>query len=124
MAREWDVAVVSPFLKPEVLAELAVAGGPTGFDSRSLAMRQLFGQLLPDNVLTRESKAEFTGALWGPAVREFAAEWSGEGVDERLVRVEGLRREWLSERPDFRTILLLHSAWVELQGRRSAEVRE
>ena len=124
VAREWDVAVVSPFLTPEVLAELAVAGGPTGFDSRSLAMRQLFGQLLPDNVLTRESKAEFTGALWGPAVREFAADWSGEGVDERLVRVEGLRREWLSERPDFRTILLLHSAWVELQGRRSAEVRE
>ena len=112
VARERDVAVVSPFVVPEVLAELARAGGSTGFESRSLAMRELVGDLLPEAVLTRNTKAEFTGALWGPAVREFAREWRGAGVDERWVSVEALRREWLSEHPDFRTVLLLHSAWT------------
>lgn len=112
VARDREVTVVSPFVVPEVLAELARAGGPTGFDSRTVAMRELVGELLPDLVLTRSTKAEFTGALWGPAVREFAREWSGAGVDERWVDVEALRRDWLSEHPDFRTVLLLHGAWT------------
>jgi asparagine synthase (glutamine-hydrolysing) len=121
VARERDVAVVSPFAVPTVLAELAAAGGPTGFDSRSSAMHQLFGALLPEAVLTRATKAEFTGALWGPAVRGFASEWTGAGVDERWVDVEALRREWHSEQPDFRTVLLLHKAWTEAQRRPSPE---
>ena len=38
--------------------------------------------------------------------------WSGRGLDETLVDPEALRREWLSEVPDFRTSLLLQSAWL------------
>jgi hypothetical protein len=121
VASAWDVAVVSPFTVPGVLAELAAAGGPTGFDSRDRAMHQLFGELLPDAVLTRASKAEFSGALWGPGVREFASGWSGAGVDEHWIDTEALRREWLSEQPDFRTVLLLHTAWTESQRRPSPE---
>jgi asparagine synthase (glutamine-hydrolysing) len=79
-------------------------------------MRQLFGDLLPDAVVTRQSKGAFTSAFWGPATKEFAGRWSGAGVDARHVDVEGLRRDWLSERPDFRTSVLLHAAWLDAEG--------
>ncbi|HKP89613.1 MAG TPA: hypothetical protein VJT75_06515, partial [Thermoleophilaceae bacterium] len=107
-----DVLVVNPFLSPRMLAELAAAGGATGFASRTEAMRTLFGDLLPGEVIARPNKAAFNDAVWGPAVREFASGWRGEGVDERDVDVAALRREWLSDRPDFGTALLLHAAWL------------
>jgi asparagine synthase (glutamine-hydrolysing) len=122
LAAEHDVVVTSPFLEPAVLAELAAAGGPTGFPSRTAAMHELFGRLLPAELIARPTKAAFPGPLWGPSVREFAAEWGGEGVDPRDVDVEALRREWLADEPDFRTILLLHAAWLHA-GRREGERR-
>jgi asparagine synthase (glutamine-hydrolysing) len=106
------VSVVNPLVDPEVLAALARAGGPTGWRSRDDAMRRLFGPLLPDAVLTRATKAEFSTPVWGPAVRAFARDWAGEGVDQRLVDVARLQREWLAPKPDFRTALLLHAAWL------------
>jgi asparagine synthase (glutamine-hydrolysing) len=109
-----DVTVVNPLVDANVLAELAADGGPTGFPSRTDAMRLLFGDLLPAELIARPTKAAFTGALWGPAVRAFAAEWGGEGVDSRHVDVEALRREWLVEEPHFGTVLLLHSAWLDV----------
>ena len=111
-----DVLVVNPFLDAAVLAELAAAGGPTGFPGRAEAMRTLFGDLLPAEVVERPTKASFGGAVWGPAVRSFAERWRGEGVDRGHVEVEALRREWLAPEPDFRTILLLHAAWLAAEG--------
>jgi hypothetical protein len=115
IATEWDAQIVNPFLDASVLAELAVEGGATGFHSRTAAMRRLFGEMLPEEVLAREGKAVFSGAIWGPATRDFAARWSG-GVEERYVDAAALRAQWLSEEPDFRTILLLHAAWLADQG--------
>jgi asparagine synthase (glutamine-hydrolysing) len=116
-----DVRVLNPLLEPTVLAELAVAGGPEGFASRDAAMRELFGTLLPEPILTRPTKAAFTVPLWGPAVREFATRWRGEGVDERTVDVEALRAQWLAPEPNFRTVLLLHAAWAAARGGGSAQ---
>jgi asparagine synthase (glutamine-hydrolysing) len=116
IASEWDARIVNPLLDPSVLAELAVEGGATGFESRAAAMRRLFGDLLPDQVLARQGKAVFSGVIWGPATRDFAARWSGAGVEERYVDGAVLRAQWLSQEPDFRTILLLHAAWLHDQG--------
>jgi asparagine synthase (glutamine-hydrolysing) len=116
IAAPHDVAASHPLLDPLVLSELAPAGGATGFPSRSAAMQELFGEWLPAEVLTREAKAAFTGAVWGPAVRAFAHSWDGAGVDERYVDIESLRAQWLSRQPDFRTILLLHTAWLHADG--------
>jgi asparagine synthetase B (glutamine-hydrolysing) len=112
MAAPRDVLVVNPFLDPGVLAELRAAGGATGFPGRTGAMRALFGDLLPEELIARRGKAAFNDAVWGPAVRDFASGWGGEGVDERDVDVAELRRHWLSARPDFGTALLLHAAWL------------
>ena len=89
-----------------------LAGGATGFPTRTMAMRELFGALLPDALLARETKAAFSAPVWGPKARSFASDWSGEGVDPDEVDVDAVRREWLSEKPDGRTILILHSAWL------------
>jgi asparagine synthase (glutamine-hydrolysing) len=112
IGRSWDVEVSNPFLAPAVLAALARAGGAAGFASRTAAMEELFGDLLPPAVLARETKAAFGGAMWGPAVRDFVAGWEGGGVDPAMVDVELLRREWQTPEPDFRTILLLHAVWM------------
>lgn len=120
VAPSTGIAVVNPFLEPVVLAELARAGGATGFPSRTAAMRRFFGELLPPEVQARASKARFSGPVWGPAVRAFAADWDGEGIDARYVEVERLRREWLSDEPHFGSVLLLHSAWLHRHGQASA----
>lgn len=120
LSAEHDVEVVNPFLDPRVLSELATMAGATGFESRTAAMRELFGDLLPAELLARPTKAAFPGPLWGPAMRAFAADWGGEGVDSRNVDVEALRRQWLAEEPDFRTILLLHAAWLHAAPRADA----
>jgi asparagine synthase (glutamine-hydrolysing) len=112
LAHAWDVRVTSPFVEPAVLAELARIGGPTGFDSRRAAMRELFGDVLPTAMLERESKAGFSGSVFGEATRRFATDWTGSGVDPRYVDVTALRDIWLSPSPNFMTMLLLQSAWL------------
>jgi len=110
-----DVRVVNPLLDRQVLAEFARAGGRTGFPSRTEAMRRLFGELLPETLLSRPTKAGFAVPVWGPSMRQFVANWRGEGVDDRLVDVVKLRVELAKPEPDFRTILLLHQAWLHAQ---------
>jgi asparagine synthase (glutamine-hydrolysing) len=111
-----DVDVVNPFLHPEVLTEIVKAAGRHGFPNRATAMHRICGDRLPYEVITRPDKATFGGALWGPATRAFAKSWDGAGVEPELVDREALRREWLSAEPDFRTALLLHSAWLGSQA--------
>ncbi len=117
---DHDVQVINPFLHETVLAEFAAAGGPTGFASRTEAMRTLFGDLLPDAVLDRPGKAGFGGAFWGPSFRAFAGAWRGEGVDPAHVDVDALRGNWLTAEPDFRTALILHAAWLSSPGAQAA----
>jgi asparagine synthase (glutamine-hydrolysing) len=116
LADAFDVQVTSPFVEPAVLAELARIGGPTGFDSRRAAMSELFGDLLPAAVLARESKAGFSGSVFGEASRQFATDWTGSGVDHRYVDVTAVRDIWLSPSPNFMTLLLLQSAWLQSQA--------
>jgi asparagine synthase (glutamine-hydrolysing) len=78
-------------------------------------MNALARDLLPADVVGRESKAYFNRVFFADESRAFAAEWSGRGLDEELVDSEMLRREWLSDVPDIRTALLLQSAWLSDQ---------
>jgi asparagine synthase (glutamine-hydrolysing) len=114
-AEPYDVAVVQPLLDPSVLAALRRAGGAAGWASRADAMRRLFGHLLPPELITRETKAAFSAALFGPATRAFAEDWDGTGVDPERVDVGALREVWRTERDDFRSVLLLQHAWLAAQ---------
>lgn len=116
LARAEGVEASAPLLEPAVLAALAAARGGRGWVSRSEAMIDIVGDRLPAEVATRKSKASFVHAFWGPQARAFAAGWDGSGVDPERVDVDALRAEWCSARPDFRSTLLLQSAWLNTQS--------
>lgn len=104
--------VQAPLLDPGFVGALARAGGHSGWGGRTATMDQLARDLLPADVVGRRTKAYFNRVFFGQESRAFAAAWSGRGLDETLVDPEALRREWLSEVPDFRTSMLLQSAWL------------
>jgi hypothetical protein len=115
LALDADTVLVHPLLDPGFLAALARTGGRLGLGDRTAGMRALFGELLPDDVLARPTKAEYGEAFWGAGTREFAAGWTGAGVDPALVDVTALKREWLKPRPHEDSAMLLHSAWLAEQ---------
>lgn len=116
LADEYDVRVDHPFLDPEFLTAFAHSGHVLGPMTRAAAMRGLFGDVLPHKVLRRTSKARFNAALLSETTREFAAAWSGGGVDTTLVDEDLLRAEWLRPLPHACSIALLQTAWMATQG--------
>jgi Asparagine synthase len=115
-AMDADVKVISPFMDPGVLDAVAGARLGVGFESRTDAMRWMFGDLLPERVLARKTKAGFDDPLDGPMTREFIERWSGDGgFDPELVDVEALRRQWRAGPADIRSLCLLQSAWLAAQ---------
>lgn len=110
-ARERDVDLVQPFFDPRFLRSIARTAPARGFSNRIVAMRILFGDLLPPPVVERVTKAKFTDVLWGARGRAFAERWDGTGVDPELVDTDALRQEWLKPRLDYRSLSPLQSAW-------------
>jgi asparagine synthase (glutamine-hydrolysing) len=108
--------VFHPMLDPLFLSSLAQAGKRTGVGDRTEAMRAIFTELLPDDLLRRESKADFTLTYWGPHAREFARGWNGEGVPDDLIDLAGLRSAWLAPVPHHASAALLQQAWLASSG--------
>lgn len=105
-----DVEVVHPLLDPAFVAAIAAEGGRSGPGSRTDEMRRLFGDLLPDEVLARSTKAAFDDVFWSDGTRAFARTWDGSGVDLDLVDEARLRAEWARPYPHFGSALLLQQA--------------
>ena len=113
LASDSGVSVVSPFLDPAFLAALARAGGRWGWGTRTVTMRALFADLLPEAVISRRSKAEFSAAQFGVHTKCFADEWSGEAGDmAEIVDPDALRSVWRSARPHFLSATLLQACWL------------
>ena len=112
LASTWEVDAVHAFSEPLFLAALADSVGWMGFPSRDDAMRRLFADVLPDEVLSRPMKAAFGEVFTSRHTREFVERWSGEGVDLELVDPEVLRATWSSPEPDGRSLQLLQAAWL------------
>lgn len=111
MARETGARLVQPFMHPRFLGTVMEAR-PEGFSGRARALRILFGDLLPEAVSERGTKATFTEVLWGRHSRDFARGWDGTGLDDSLVDPGAVRTEWSKPRPDFRSVNPLHGAWI------------
>jgi asparagine synthase (glutamine-hydrolysing) len=112
VAREHDVVYAHPYADPRVVRALALEGGAWGYAGRTDVFRRLFGDLLPDDVLARTTKARFNTTRWGEREREFARNWDGSGVDHELIDPEVLRAAWLAPAPPFAAELLLQAAWL------------
>jgi asparagine synthase (glutamine-hydrolysing) len=112
LARERGVELSSPFLDADFAHAMARHGGALGPGDRTAVLRSLVSDLLPDEVLTRTSKARFNTCYMARHTQELARSWNGEGVDPGLVDVDELRRVWLSEWPAPATAALLQAAWL------------
>jgi asparagine synthetase B (glutamine-hydrolysing) len=115
MAAEENVRLVEPFYDRRYLRACAAEAPLDGYPSRAQAMLRHFGDLLPPAVATRTSKAAFTEVFAGAATRRFAERWDGAGLDPELVDYEALREEWLSARPDVRSLVPIQAAWLASQ---------
>jgi len=91
-------------------------GGRLGYTSRNELMGLLFGDVLPLKTTSRASKVAFNAAYTGEQTKQFARDWDGSGLDDRLVDPEALRAEWLAESPSGLSFGLLHAAWLARQG--------
>jgi hypothetical protein len=111
LAADRNALVAHPLHDPGFLA--SVAAQPTGqrYRSRTESLEALVGDLLPPAVLRRSTKSQFSEVLWGPASRELAASWEGDGLDPELVDFERLRQAWTAPEPDTQTITMLQSVW-------------
>lgn len=112
LAEDAGSRIVHPLLSHRFLGALATAPGPVGFPTRTQAMSALFGDLLPEAILGRDSKTSFDTVFWNRHARSFASAWDGTGVDSTLVDIEKLRTNWLATTPDARSATLLQAAWL------------
>jgi len=112
LASSFGARFAHPFLRPAFVNAVARQGGLLGYAGRTDAMRHIFGDVLPEAVLARQTKATFNTAFHGQATRSFARGWDGTGVDPHLVDVESLRSCWLAPRVHPGTTPLLQAAWL------------
>jgi asparagine synthase (glutamine-hydrolysing) len=117
VADHYDVAMCHPFVEPLVIQALGRAGGFAGLRDREQILDLLAGDLLPPEVITRQSKAVFGNSLWTDTAKGFARGWSGRGLDERLVDPEAVRRAWTAEPlPAILSTTMLQAAWLAENG--------
>lgn len=108
-----------PLLDPAFLGAVGRDGGRFGYGSRTLALRVLVGDLLPDEVLTRSSKAVFTSAFWTEETRAFCRAWepasTADGlslIDPSIVDVGALQSLWRADAVPQSTEYLAQAAWL------------
>lgn len=118
LARDEGAEACTPFLDPGFLAALARFLGPDGVGGRTALTRAIAGELLPERLVTRSTKAVFPEAYCNRHTREFVARWRGEGADGALVDVELLRSQ-LGDGTDQgvlgRSALLVQAGWLASQ---------
>jgi asparagine synthetase B (glutamine-hydrolysing) len=113
LGSDHGATVFSPFLDPGFMAALGQAGGLWGWGNRTATMRALFSDVLPERLLARTAKAEFSQPLFGQHTHAFAARWNGHtGVDERLVDGAVIKQVWTAEQPHFLSAMALQAAWL------------
>lgn len=110
-AASCSTAVVHPFEHPRFLSAVARARPRVGWLTREAAMRELFGDLLPDAVIARRSKARFSQPFFSASSRNLVERWSGEGIDPTLVDADRLLDTWRQPVVDARSYSLVQAAW-------------
>jgi asparagine synthase (glutamine-hydrolysing) len=84
--------------------------------SRTELLESVFGELLPEEVIKRGTKGNYTSPLWTPVAMEFARQWSGEGFDRTLIDPDALRRHWSADERNLLSTTLLQAAWLHDHG--------
>ncbi len=117
LAGDVDVLPVHPFADPRFLGTLARDRRWGGIGDRTRAMELLCGDLLPQEVVQRGSKAGLDVPFWNRHSRAFARAWDGDGAGE-LVDARALRDEWRSATPHACASTLLQAQWLDARPSR------
>jgi asparagine synthase (glutamine-hydrolysing) len=120
LARDAGATIAHPLLDPAAWAAVGRAPG-RGFAGRTAAMRALFADLLPDELLARHTKASFDEVFFGSHSAAFARSWRGTGVPTEVVDVAALREHWATGAPRPQSLTLLQSAWLAESAREGLE---
>lgn len=114
------VEFCSPFLEATFVTALTGRTGILGPMDRATTLRMICEDLLPDAILERTTKAEFSSAIHRSYTKTFAAQWSGEGLDTSLVDIDVLRQIWLGNAPSNSLAKpLLQTAWLADHAKRT-----
>jgi hypothetical protein len=116
MGELHDVELVHPFIDELVLDSLARAGGFRGFGDRTRLMDFLFGDFLPQQIISRPTKAAFSGPLWTNTSTLFARRWSGDALLEGLVDDVSLKHHWGEEHRNLLSTTVLQLARIRELG--------
>ncbi len=111
-----NVDVEHPFSSPEFLTSFAGDVGAAGPAGRARGLRALAGDLLPDALFSRTTKASFDQAFTTVGTRSFAEAWDGKTFDSALIDPDVLRAEWLKPHPEPHSLGLLQAAWLAQSG--------
>ena len=117
IAETTGTSIEQPLRRPDVAQSFAGAAGWRGFRGLKTMLLAMCGEVLPADLFVKRPGADLTPVFFGETSREFAASWTGSGLDESVVDPEALRREWLSDAPDPRTACLLQYAWLTEHAR-------
>lgn len=112
IATDNDALLVHPLLAPRFWNAVGTAAAPAGFTNRTEGVRRLFGDLLPPEIIERNSKANFDEIFWTSRAREFAGGWDGAGVSPEWVDCRELARHWAGAKPSLPSSTLLQAAWL------------
>lgn len=116
LGSDHGATVHSPFLEPSYFVALARAGGRWGWGDRTDTMRALFADVLPEALISRRGKAEFSAPMFSNHTRAFAKIWDGRsGIDAELLDGDGLRQVWTAPRPHSGSAMALQAAWLASQ---------
>ena len=114
LAGDHDVSVCHPLADRQFALSAARAAAGGRIFERTDLLRALFGELLPAEVIDRQSKAFFDEVFWGDHCRDFA-ERALEvlaDVSASAVNVNALQSAWEQETPDAHSLLLLQALWL------------
>ncbi|MEU7571090.1 asparagine synthase-related protein [Micromonospora sp. NPDC049240] len=112
IAADHDVLAVAPLLDERFAAALAARHGRLRSPSRRELLAVIADAALPPVIITPRRKATFDEVFLRAATRELVSAWDGSGVDDSLVDVAALRREWSRWRFDSRTAALVQQVWL------------
>lgn len=107
--------VASPLMSAPFVRAFADLVGPTGPSTRERALVMLADDLLPREVILRQTKATFGGVVFGPRFRAFAEAWDPESLAPDLAElVDGvaLRTGWITG-PTYPSLMLAQRCWLD-----------
>ena len=124
LAEDAGARIAHPLADPGFVDALARLPRDSRYRNRDEAMRTLFPELLPPDLLARPDKAAFGQVAWGRHSRAFAAAWDGGGLDPELVDPDALRRAWPEAERDGRLLTVLQAAWLAADRGSPGQVEE